>query len=328
MPLSSPDMQPPPRTIAIVGPTASGKSVLGLRLAERFNGEIISADSRTIYRFLDIGTAKPSRDPVVSELPCGCAFRSGGIVHHLIDRLDPSETASVVRFKTLATACIADMMKRGKVPCIVGGTGQYADSLIRPVALPPIAPDPSIRARIEMLSLPEQVSLLRARDPHTAQHIDIKNPRRVARALEIVLSTGIPRSEAVPAEPLIRTLSLGLAPTIERIRERIERRIDEQLAAGLEREAVSLAERYGWDAPGLKAIGYHEWRPWHEGSSTLSEVRARLIFDTRHYAKRQMTWFKRDFSICWLDASGDVFLQASMLAKNFLSADPSDLPSR
>lgn len=320
MPLSPPQMQSLPCAIAIVGPTATGKSALALRLAERFNGEIIAADSRTIYRFLDIGTAKPARDVVSMELSCGCAFRSGGVAHHLIDRLDPSETVSVARFKSLALECIAGIVARKKVPFIVGGTGQYVDAIVHPADFPSVPPDQSLRAMIDNLPMSERLSLLRERDPRTAELIDVKNPRRVARALEIVLATGAVRPEIVLAEPIVRALSLGITLSPPAIRERIEQRVEEQLAAGLQNEAIVLARQYGWDAPALKSIGYHEWRSWYEGSSILNEVRSRLIIDTRQYAKRQMTWFKRDASVCWFDASSDVFLQAAPIVENFLAS--------
>lgn len=317
MPIYPPKNISLPRLIALIGPTASGKSQLALSLAKIFNGEIIAADSRTLYRGMDIGTAKPERDLEGVSLSCGCSFSSQGIIHHLIDRLDPSDLSNVAIFKKMAERCLKDIMKRKKIPFLVGGTGQYSASILYPTELLSSAPNAEMRKKIEQLSLTEQYDELVKRDRGTALRIDRHNPRRVARALEIVFSTGAPRQATRPGIRLVESLILGLAPPMPIVRQRIAERIDNQIQQGLIDEVLGLVREYGWEAPGLKTIGYHEWHSWQAGEATFLESKQRLVYDTRHYAKRQLTWFKRDQTTYWLSLENSLF-EARERITNFL----------
>jgi tRNA dimethylallyltransferase len=304
--------------IALVGQTATGKSALGLALAQQLGGEVIAADSRTIYRGLDIGTAKPHGEHLsVSKPSCGCTYVVDGVVHHLIDRLDVTERSQVALFKTMAKRCLASCVERGVVPLLVGGTGQYCDSILYPTVMAHGAPDEHIRLRVAGLSLAEQVAELKRRDPVTAATLDTKNPRRVARALEIVMTNGI-RVQVQPEQPMVAALTFGLTLPSTSLWSRIEQRIDEQLQSGLEHEVSDVVQRYGWGVPGLETIGYREWQPYFLGEATLAETRLRLIYHTRQYAKRQATWFKRHGDIAWFLANQDSFAQILEHSKRFL----------
>ena len=320
MPLDTPSSQPLPRVLAIVGPTASGKSALGSAIAERIGGEIIAIDSRTIYRGLTIGTAKPARDLELNQsYSCGCSYWSGGILHHGIDRLDPTEVCSVAVFKNVAEICLAGIIERGQVPILVGGAGQYSDAILSPTTLPSCPPNDAIRVALERLTLAEQVAELTKRDPVTATVIDLHNPRRVARALEIVMATGKPRSVREKLPSPYRPLQIGLCLPTEELWQKIEARIDSQLAAGLELEVRTLVNKYGWNAPALQSIGYREWQPFFAGEATLAETRRRLIYATRHYAKRQMTWFRKNTSLYWFDRGTTTRQEIFDRVQNFLT---------
>ncbi len=311
-----------PKIIVIVGQTGSGKSALGLAVAKNFNGEVVSADSRTIYREMTIGTAKPMFTGDGKErYSCGCTYSSDGVVHHLIDRLYLSESCSVEQYRSMAETCIRGCLERGKLPILVGGTGQYIDSVVRPTALETGAIDYALREKIRQLSLADQLSELEQKDPYTAQTIDRRNPRRVARALEIVLSTGAPR-QPQRLKPCMFT-SLEIAPKIEKTElvVRIEQRVDKQLLLGLEKEVFDLVQRYGWGAPGLQSIGYREWQPFFLGSSSRTDVRNHIIRSTCQYAKRQLTWFKRYSSIHWLHQQYIDRAEYGVLVKEFLSSN-------
>lgn len=322
MPLDISSSQPLPRVLAIVGPTASGKSALGSALAECIGGEIIAVDSRTIYRGLSIGTAKPARDLEHSQsYSCGCSYWSGGVLHHGIDRFDPAEVCNVAVFKNMAEICLAGIIERGHVPILVGGTGQYSDAILSPTALPACPPNDALRAALEQLTLTEQVAELTKRDPVTASVIDLRNPRRVARALEIVMVTGKPRRVGEKLPSAFRSFQIGLHLPAEELWQRIEARIDHQLAAGLESEVRALAQKYSWNAPALQSIGYREWQPFFAGEATLAETRLRLIYATRHYAKRQMTWFRKNTSLCWFDSQATAQQEVFDRVQRFLASE-------
>jgi len=266
--------------VVIIGETASGKSALALQLAQQFNGELICADSWTVYKGFDIGTAKPS--PQERKL----------VPHHLLDVADPQQGFSAVEFQRLAQAAITDITARGKLPIMVGGTGLYIDSVLYEYQfLPP--PAPEVRAALEASSLEELLEQAGERQLDLSG-IDVRNKRRVIRLLE--------NNGAQPQRADLRdhTLVLGIVTDREHLRERITKRVDAMLAAGLETEVKQLSQRYGWEAEPMKGIGYREWRAYFEPESSaagydgqsLEQTRQRIISASMQLAKRQRTWFR------------------------------------
>ena len=268
-----------PKLIVVVGETASGKSALALWLAREFDGEIICADSWTVYKDFNIGTAKPSR------------LERAEVPHHLLDVADPRGGFSAAVFQELAEPVIAAIARRGRVPILVGGTGLYIDSILYRYSFMK-EPSPELREELNAMSLDELIG--RAEKQGVLRRdIDLRNKRRVIRLIE----TGGELPERRPLRE--NTLIVGLKPPREELAERIERRTDAMLAAGLEHEVGELAERYGWDCEAMKGVGYAQWRGYFEGSDSLPEVRQKIIKATLDLAKRQRTWFKRNKSIQW-----------------------------
>jgi len=299
--------QEKPKIIAIVGPTASGKTTLAITLAQTFNGEIISADSRQIYRGMDIGTAKPTAEELAA------------IPHHLIDMKNPNEPYSVADYKTDAIAAIEDILGRRKLPIIVGGTGLYIKAVLENLDIPKTVANPGLRAtlekEIEGKGLAALFEKLVALDPEAAYIVDPKNPRRVVRALEVAITTGEPfTAQRKKNDPLFDALVIGLDPAPEILRERINRRIDEMMRDGLVEEVTVLVKKYSADQVAFDAIGYREIIEHLNGVSTLAAAIAEMKMNTWHYAKRQMTWFKKDKTVHWIKAQGE----ATALVKNFL----------
>jgi tRNA dimethylallyltransferase len=269
-----------PPLVVIVGETASGKSAVALRLAQEFNGEIICADSWTVRRGMDIGTAKPT--PEEQAL----------VPHHLLDIVGPDEDFTAAVFKRLAQAAINDIASRGKLPIMVGGTGLYIDSVLYDFGFL-MAGDREARAELNELSVPELLQKIDKQGLSTDE-IDTRNKRRLIRLIET--------NGATPTRQELRanTLLLGLRPEREVLNERIIARVDAMLSAGLEREVRELSDRYGWDAEGLKGVGYAQWRDYFKSTQSLGETRQKIIKASLDLAKRQRTWFKRDKSIRWL----------------------------
>jgi tRNA dimethylallyltransferase len=279
--------------IAIVGPTASGKSALALRAAERLGGEIVSADSRQIYRGMDIGTAKPTGE------------EQARVRHHLIDVADPGERYDVFRFQRDARAALADINARGRVALVVGGTGLYVRALLDGLELSALPHDPDLRARLGLLDPAVLHARLRAVDPDAAARVDARNVRRVVRYLEVATLAGGAvsrrRGAAIPA------LRIGLRPPRDVLVGRIERRVRDMVAAGVMAETRRLLE-LGIDPrlPSMSAHGYVHWAAQLRGEIDLETAIARTARDVRAYSRRQMTWFRRDPAIRWYDpTAGD-----------------------
>jgi tRNA dimethylallyltransferase len=264
--------------IAIVGQTASGKSSLALALAQRYNGEIICADSRTVYKGMDIGTAKPSPE------------NRKRIPHHLLDvtTLDKSFTAA--DFKWQAQQAIRDIEGRGKLPFLVGGTGLYVDSVLFDFPFRG-RPDPGERQALEQLSV--ESLQLKIEEMGLPLPANASNPRHLIRQIE---SAGRPLE---CKELRANTLILGFDVSKEVLSKRIEERMQAMLSAGLEQEVKYLVERYGWVQP-LEAIGYQEFREYFGGKQELQEVKQLIVRHTIQYAKRQKTWFRRNPRIHWI----------------------------
>ncbi len=260
--------------IVITGETASGKSDLAMKIAEKFNGEIIAADSWTVYKDFDIGTAKPTPEER-SQIP-----------HHLLDIVDPHAGFSAAEYKRMAVAGAEEISRKGNLPILVGGTGLYVDSIIFDYGfLPPASPE--IRAELNALSIDELLKRLDELEIDLTG-IDLRNKRRLIRLIE---TNGVRPSRG---ELRKSTLVLGLEIAREELRSRVEKRVDRMLADGLEDEVKNLAEKYGWEVEPMKGIGYREFRDYFQGDQTLEQTHDRIVSATMNLAKRQRTWFKRN----------------------------------
>lgn len=265
--------------VAIVGQTASGKSTIAMQLAKEFTGEIIAADSWTVRKQLDIGTAKPSPQD------------RNEITHHLIDIIEPDDNFTAVEFQRLARQAIEDISARKKLPLLVGGTGLYVDSILYNYSFSPPGSDAQ-REQYNHMTIEQLIA--EARQKHLdLTSIDIRNKRRIIRLLE----TG----GFVPKKQLLRpnTLVIGVQSSKDKLQQKIEERVSQMLVSGLEQEVKSLSEQYGWDCEGLKGIGYIEWRDYFSGQQSVEQTKLRIIQATRQLAKRQRTWFKRNKDIVW-----------------------------
>ncbi len=290
--------------IAVVGPTASGKSALGLALAHELGGEVVNVDSMQLYRGMDIGTAKLT----VEERE--------GIPHHQLDVWDVTETASVARYQADAVADVEAILARGKVPILVGGSMLYVQSLVDDWRFPPT--DPVVRARWEARLAEIGVDALHeelaAVDPAAARVIEDKDPRRTVRALEVIELTGRPFQASQPpknAPPRWGTRILGLRTTPDWLNPRIELRTHQMFDRGLVAEVESLtAHGLVADSTAGRAIGYAQVLAAMAGELTWEEALERTITGTRRYVRRQRSWFNRDQRITWLEAAADTRAQA------------------
>lgn len=292
------------RPIAVFGPTASGKSALGLALAQQLDGEVVNVDSMQLYRGMDIGTAKLT--PAERE----------GIPHHQLDVWDVTETASVARYQRDAIADVEGIMARGKTPILVGGSMLYAQAFVDDWQFPPT--DPAVRAKYEARrveigtdALHEELAQV---DPAAAAIIEDKDPRRTVRALEVIELTGKPYKASQPpkdAPPRWGTRLLGLRATADWLNPRIELRTRQMFERGLIEEVERLqAQGLVSDSTAGRAIGYAQVFQAQRGELTWDEAVERTITGTRRYVRRQRSWFNRDKRIMWLDAAGDTTAQA------------------
>lgn len=305
-----------PRVVAVGGPTASGKTALSVALARAFDGEIINADSMQIYKNLDVGTAKPS------------AEERQGIPHYLLDFLSPETPYSVADFTAAADPLIRDITARGRLPLVVGGTGLYITSLLRGMAFAPEKTDPAIRARLQARADTEGGAALYAElqrvDPDYAAQVHPNNLPRVIRALELFEATGRrmsdQRREARPAEAPYHALCLCLTCRDRAVLySRIDRRVDEMVENGVLDEARQVYDHRDAYRTAAQAIGYKEFFPYFEGTANLTECTERLKQATRNYAKRQLTWFRRQNDAVWLYLDEeDVTEHACTLVRAFL----------
>jgi tRNA dimethylallyltransferase len=276
-----------PPLIALVGPTAVGKTGLSIALAQRLGGEIVNADSRQIYRLMHIGTAKPTPQEQATA------------PHHLIDIIDPDEPFSLAVYQELAQAAIAAIGSRGRLPLLVGGTGQYVAAVVEGWSVPRVPPQPALRARLEAEAAADGVAALHARlatiDPPAAAKIEPNNVRRIIRALEVYEITGQPISaQQTKQPPPYRITTIWLTMERAPLYARIDARVDAMIAAGLLDEVRGLIERgYSWELPALSSLGYREFRPYLEGQASLEECIERLKFNTHAFVRKQEMWFRR-----------------------------------
>jgi tRNA dimethylallyltransferase len=298
-----------PPLIVVLGPTASGKSGLGIALARRFHGEIVSADSRQVYRGLDIGTAKVT--PQEQAL----------VPHHLLDIADVRDTFTVSQFQKQAIAAIHDILARGRQPLLVGGSPHYIQAVVDNLAIPAIAPQPALRAALETRPLHELLAQLEQIDPQSYAIIDRNNPRRVIRAIEVTLASGKPFSEQRKmSEPLFASLLLGISWPRDILYRRIDSRVDLRMRQGMVDEVRQLLAQ-GVSLERLDALGleYRYISRFLRGEFPSEQAMVeRLKFAIHDFTRRQLTWFRNDPRIIWLE--GDDEAAAARLVEQFLTS--------
>lgn len=300
--------------IVIVGPTAVGKTQLAVRLGAELGGEIVSADSRQIYRGLDIGTAKPT------------ARQQQRVPHHLIDIIDPDEKFTLALYQEMACAAIDDILAGGKVPLLVGGAGLYVRAVVENWEVPRVAPDEQLRAELYRQAEEEGAESLHARlrevDPLAAERIEAHNVRRVVRALEVYLVSGTPISRLRGKRPSpYRSLQIGLTMKRAELYRRIDRRVDDMIEAGLVEEVRSLVERgYSPDLPAMSGLGYGQIGRYLRGEISLEEAIGRIKYDTHRFVRHQYNWFRlNDERIRWFDALSEPYQAIRTWVVSFLN---------
>lgn len=296
------------KLLVVLGPTASGKSTLGILLAQRFNGEIVSADSRQVYRGLDIGTAKVT--PQERAL----------VPHHLLDVADPREVYTVSQFQDAAVAAIDDILRRGRHALLVGGSPHYIQVVVDNFELPHVAPQPTLRAELEKRPLADLLAQLAQLDPQGAATIEQNNPRRVIRALEVCLVTGQPFSQQRrKSNPRYETLQIGIDWPRDVLYRRIDERVDERMRQGMVQEVRDLLAQ-GVDHTRLEALGleYRFISRWLRGElSSEAEMVQRLKYAIHDFTRRQLSWYRRDQRIVWIKGGEHMQEQAFSLAEKF-----------
>ena len=284
-----------PKVVVIVGPTASGKTAVSIELAKKINGEIISADSMQIYKYMDIGTAKPTLDEMQ------------GIKHYMLDVVMPDETFNVAKYKSMAESTIEEILKKGKVPIIVGGTGLYVNTLVDGIEFADVPGDEEYRNELiekgyreGAMSIYKELEKV---DSESAKKIDPNNIRRVARALEIYKVTGKTKTQLdIESRKEVKYdyRLFGMEWDRETLYNRIDLRVDKMIEAGLIDEVRNVTEKFKISNTAVQGLGYKEVIEFLNGNISYEEMIEKLKLETRHYAKRQLTWFRRDKRIKWI----------------------------
>ena len=282
-----------PKMIVVLGPTASGKSGLGIFLARKFKGEIISADSRQVYRGMNIGTGKVSRK------------EQRAVKHYLLDVINPKKVFTVSDFKKLGEKSIKNILSKNRIPFIVGGTGFYIDALVKDFGLPEVPPDKKLRLKLEKITSENLYKKLKRLDPHRARTIDPKNKRRLIRALEIIKNTSKPVPKLVSSIKY-QVLWLGLKP--KNLEKMIKLRLDKRLKQGMVKEVKNLL-RSGVSRKRLYDLGLeYRWiSEYLSDKASYTEMKKGLLRDIVKYSKRQMTWFKKNKEIKWIQKEKEAF---------------------
>ena len=290
------------KLIVILGPTASGKTELAIKLAKKFNGEIVSADSRQVYKEIDIGTGKVTKKEMQS------------IPHYLLDVASPKRRFTVVQYRKLALQVIGRIFKKGKIPILCGGTGFYIQAVVDGIVIPEVSPDWKLRRQLEKKSVKELYQILKKLDPQRAKTIEKENPRRLIRAIEIVKKIG--RVPILRKKPLpYPVLMIGVKKTKKELEKKIRKRFFEWLKRGLIKEVKNL-RKMGLSFKRIEDFGIH-YRvvaKYLQKRLNYKEMIENSIKEIKNYAKRQMTWFKKDERIHWIKN----YKEAEKLVKNYL----------
>ena len=305
--------------ICIAGPTASGKTALAVALARELDGEVVSCDSMQVYKYMDIGTAKPTKEEMQ------------GVVHHMLDVAEPTEDFSVSRYCEMATPIVEDILARGKTAIIAGGTGLYMDALIRGNAFAP-CPSTGMREKLEAQAdaegMEKMLALLHSIDPDSASRLHLADRKRILRALEVYYETGQTitahnlKTQTLPPRFQARWFALEDTDRADLYR-RIDRRVDAMLHSGLIQEIQSLLARgIPEKCTAMQAIGYKEFVAALKGQCTVAEAADQVRQSSRHYAKRQLTWFRRNPAICWLrrdpgEGTKEILMRARQILREF-----------
>ena len=286
------------KLIVILGPTASGKTDLAIKLAKKFNGQIISADSRQIYKEMDIGTNKPKNYP-----------------HYLIDIVRPNQDFNVSLYKKKAIKQIKQVQKE-HLPFLVGGTGLYISSIANNIDFPKVPPNKQLRRRLEKQTTEQLLRTYQKLDPQGSKLIEKGNRRRLIRAIEVCKTTKQPFwKQRKTNRPLFDILKIGIKTSKQKLEQGIIKRTEKMFKQGLEKEVKTLTKKYDKDLPSMRTIGYQEWLPYMDDPAKNQEkIKQDIITHTLQFAKRQMTWFKTDKTINWITD----YKQAEKLIKDFL----------
>ncbi|PIP28641.1 MAG: tRNA (adenosine(37)-N6)-dimethylallyltransferase MiaA [Candidatus Moranbacteria bacterium CG23_combo_of_CG06-09_8_20_14_all_35_22] len=310
------------KIIVILGPTSSGKSDVAISLARKFNGEIISADSRQIYRGMDVGTGKIEKDNSYPSLPLGDlprlqagmsrtrdreggAFYSEGIPHYGINIVSPKTNYNATKFKKYTNKIITDILKQGKIPIICGGTGFWIKAIVDNVIYPEVAPNWLLRNKLSNKTTPQLFAMLKKLDPVRAKNIDAKNPVRLIRAIEICKSIGkIPSIYELRNKRKYETLQIGINLPKEKLYQNIQKRLKQRFSAGMIKEVKKLhfENKISWKRLESFGLGYSLIPKYFRGEiSSKEKLFEQIYLAEKNYAKRQMTWFQKDKRIIWLE---------------------------
>ncbi len=295
-----------PKLVVIVGPTSSGKTALSIKIARKFGGEVVSADSRQVYRGLDIGTGKVTKKEMA------------GIPHHLLDVANPKRQFSVTLYKERAERAIRDIHARSRVPILCGGTGFYIDAVAEGIILPDVPPDSALRSRLTKKSAPKLLAILQKIDPARAKTIEQKNPRRLIRAIEIARALGSVPPVKKGSSSLYDILWIGIRIPEEVLRKNIRARLLARIKQGMVAEARHLHERgLSWKRMEELGLEYRFLARFLKGEITKEEMQEKIEIGNRHYAKHKDTWFKRNKKIIWLDPKKE-YARTQKLVRVFL----------
>ena len=288
------------KLLVVVGPTGTGKTDLAVEVAKKFDGEIVSADSRQIYRYMDIGTGKISENRSSGKNKNYWLVNS--IPIHLYDIIDPDKTFSVVEYQQRAYDIIHKIQSKNKLPILVGGSGLYVRSVVQGLKFPQVEPDKKFRAQLEKKSLAHLLEELERVDPKMYRKIDKSNPRRVIRVLEVFHKTGKPMSTlAKRYKPDFDIFQLGLTATREVLYENADKRVERWVDLGFVDEVKSLLKKYDQGLTSLSSLGYRQIASFIQKNITLEDAIRKIKFDHHGYIRRQLTWFKNEPGINWLD---------------------------
>jgi tRNA dimethylallyltransferase len=302
--------------LVVCGPTATGKTAVAIALAQRMDGEIVNADSRQIYRDMEIGTAKPT------------PAQRAAVPHHLLDLVDPDEPFTLADYLEQARAAVTVIAERGRLPIVAGGTGLYVRALVQGFDVPRVPPNPALRATLDELAAQGGATALlerlRRADPGAAATVDPRNPRRLIRAIEVAETTGRPVAAQQTAHAPYDALLLGLTGPTALLYERADHRVDAMMAQGFLDEVAGLYARgYGPELPALSSLGYRELGEYLCGSRTLADAVQATKYATHRFIRRQLTWFRREPGIRWLDvAEGDPVAPALDAVDQWSGAQP------